>query len=107
VNEYARNVLVRDATIAVAVACSPPPPVSRHTTEVADIQLLVVHCAAPIESVGDVSAAPKFMPDTVSVEPPVVGPFTVPRDVKTGAAHSDKRSWHCMPHGAQRSYHHM
>jgi hypothetical protein len=66
-----------------------------------------VHCAAPIESVGDMSAAPKFMPDTVSVEPPVVGPFTVPRDVKTGAAHSDKRSRHCMPHGAQRSYHHM
>ena len=86
---------------------------TKHSIDVTVIQLrplpdpIPVHCAAPIESVGDVSAVPKFMPDTVSVEPPVVGPFTVPRDVKTGAAHSDKRSWHCMPHGAQRSYHHM
>ena len=86
---------------------------SKHSIDVVVIQLrplpdpIPMHCAAPIEIVGDVSAVPKFMPDTVSVAPPVVGPFTVPRDVKTGAAHSDKRSWHCMPHGAQRSYHHM
>ena len=78
--------LVRDATIAVAVACSPPPPVSRHTTEVADIQLLVVHCVAPIDIDGDVSIGAKFVPESVSVEPPVVGPFASRANVTAGAA---------------------
>ena len=41
--------------------------------EVVEIQLLVVHCVAPIDIDGDASNSAKFMPDNVSVEPPPAG----------------------------------
>ena len=86
VNEYA-SVLVRDATIAVvAIDCFPLPAGCRHIIEVADLQLLVVHGVAPMEMVGDVSVEPKFVPDSVSVAPPLVGPFSALQSVTTGAA---------------------
>ena len=43
--------------------------------DVVEVQLLVVHCVAPIDIDGDVSIRAKFVPETVSVEPPVVGPL--------------------------------
>jgi hypothetical protein len=97
VNESA-SVPVRAATIAVAIACFPPPAGCRHIIEVVDVQLLVVHCAAPMEIDGDVSAGTKFMPDSESVAPPVVGPFgalkgygyPVPTNVTTGAARHNR-----------------
>jgi hypothetical protein len=45
--------------------------------EVVEIQLLVVHCVAPIDIDGDVSIGAKFVPESVSVEPPVAGPLTM------------------------------
>jgi hypothetical protein len=50
---------------------------------------LTVHCVKPIDIDidGDMSVGPKFVPDTMSVEPPVVGPFAGPRNVTAGAAH--------------------
>ncbi len=98
VSEYA-SVLVRDTTIAVvAIAGFPPPAGCRHIIEVVDVQLLVVHCVAPMEIVGDVSAGTRFMPDSESVAPPVVGPFgalkgygyPVPTNVTTGAARHNR-----------------
>jgi hypothetical protein len=83
VNEYA-SVLVR-AAIVVAIDCFPLPAGSRHSIEVADLQLLVVHGVAPMEMVGDVSVEPKFVPDSESVAPPVVGPFGALTCVITGA----------------------
>ena len=84
VNEYA-SVLVR-AAIVVAIDCFPLPAGCRHIIEVADLQLLVVHGVAPMEMVGDVSVEPKFVPDSESVAPPVVGPFGALTCVNTGAA---------------------
>ncbi len=93
VSEYS-SVPVRDATIAVVVyiAGFPLPAGCRHIIEVADLQLLVVHCVAPMEIVGDVSAGTKFVPDSESVAPPVVGPFE-PLTVTTGAARHNR----CAP----------
>ena len=54
--------------------------------EVVEIQLLVVHCVAPIDIDGDVSIGAKFVPENVRIEPPVVGPFAKLTDVTTGAA---------------------
>jgi hypothetical protein len=62
---------------------------SRHSTEVVEIQLLVVHCVAPIDIDGDVLVGTKFAPDKVSVEPPVAGPFAALTDVTTGAESSE------------------
>ena len=55
-------------------------------SEVVVTQLLVVHGVAPIDMDSDESVGPKLLPDTVSVEPPVVGPFAALGDVATGAA---------------------
>ena len=74
----------------VAFADLPAPAGSLHTIAVVEIQLLVVHCVAPIDIDGDVSIRAKFVPETVSVEPPVVGPFAVPRNVTVGAAHRNR-----------------
>jgi hypothetical protein len=59
-----------------------------HVIEVVEIQLLVVHCVEPIDIDADVLAGPKFVPDNVRIEPPVVGPFAVQRNVTAGAAAS-------------------
>ena len=69
-------------------SAAPVPARCPHMTEVVVVQLLVVHGVAPIDMDGDesVQVAPKLMPDTVSVEPPVVGPFAALGDVATGAA---------------------
>jgi hypothetical protein len=56
--------------------------------EVVEIHLLSVHCVAPIDIDGDVSIGAKFVPESVSVEPPVVGPFAALTDVITGAESS-------------------
>ena len=55
--------------------------------EVVEIQLLVAHCVSPIDIDGDVWIGAKLVPESVSVEPPVVGPFAGPRNVTAGAAH--------------------
>ena len=75
----------RSAPICLYIACFPLPAGSRHIIEVADLQLLVVHGVAPMEMVGDVSVSPKFVPDSESVAPPVVGPFGALTSVNTGA----------------------
>ena len=54
--------------------------------DVVEVQLLVVHCVTPIDIDGDVSIRAKFVPETVSVEPPVVGPFASRTNVTAGAA---------------------
>jgi hypothetical protein len=54
--------------------------------DVVEIHLLVVHCVAPIDIDGDVSIGAKFVPESVSVEPPVVGPFATQTSVTAGAA---------------------
>jgi hypothetical protein len=87
VNEL-RSVLLSDATSAVIIAGFPAPAGSWHTIAVVDIQLVVLHCVASIHAVGDVSAGPKLMPN--SVEPPVVGPLTGLSIVSTGAARRDQ-----------------
>ncbi len=74
-----------DATLDVAFKHLPVPAGCRHNIEVADLQLLMVHCVTPMEIVGDVSAGPKFVPDSVSVAPPVVGPLTGRVNVIEGA----------------------
>jgi hypothetical protein len=64
----------------------PVPAGCSHLNEVTDTQLLVVHGVAPIDMDSDESVRPKFNPDNVCVEPPVVGPFAAIKDVATGAA---------------------
>ncbi len=64
----------------------PVPAGCPHLNEVADTQLLVVHRVPLIDMDTVESVAPKLMPDTVSVEPPVVGPFAALGDVAAGAA---------------------
>ncbi len=54
--------------------------------EVVEIQLLVVHCVAPIDIDGDVSIGAKFVPASVSVEPPVVGPLLIVAEEANGSA---------------------
>jgi hypothetical protein len=54
--------------------------------EVVEIQLLVVHCVAPIDIDGDVSIGAKFVPESVSVEPPVAGPLTMVAEEANGSA---------------------
>ena len=54
--------------------------------EVVEIQLLVAHCVSPIDMDGDVWIGAKFMPESVSVEPPEVGPFATQTNVTAGAA---------------------
>ncbi len=46
----------------------------------------MVHCVEPIDIDADVLAGPKFVPDNVRAEPPVVGPFAALRNVTAGAA---------------------
>ena len=79
---------VSDATPAVIIAGFPAPAGSLHAIAVVDIQLVVLHCVVPIIAVGDVyvPVGPKFEPDRVSIEPPVVGPFGGRASVSTGAA---------------------
>ena len=55
-----------------------------HIIRVAVVQLSVVHGISPIDMDGVESVEPKFMPDNVCVEPPVVGPFAAIKDVTTG-----------------------
>jgi len=62
--------------------------------DVVEVQLLVVHCVAPIDIDGDVSIRAKFVPETVSVEPPVVGPLVSRTNVTAGAA---TRPSICLP----------
>ncbi len=85
VNELA-SVPLCDATAAIIAADIPPPAGCVHTSEVVEIQLVVVHCVEPVDAVGDELIEPKFVPDIVSVEPPVVGPFTGLPVVTTAAA---------------------
>ena len=85
VNELG-SVPVTFATKAVILADFPLPAGSLHATEVVDIQLVVVHCVAPVHAIGDESSGPRFVPDIVSVEPPVVGPFPGLPVVSRGAA---------------------
>ena len=59
---------------------------SVHTIEVVEVQLLVAHCVAPIDIDGDVSIGAKLVPESVSVEPPVVGPLATRTNVTAGAA---------------------
>ena len=59
-------------------------------TEVVVAQLLVVHGFTPIDMDTVESVEPKFMPDNVCVEPPVVGPFAAYKSVNTGAAPRDR-----------------
>ena len=65
---------------------APVPAGCPHMSEVVVTQLLVVHGVAPIDMDSDESVRPKFDPDNVCVEPPVVGPFAAIKDVATGAA---------------------
>ena len=65
---------------------APVPAGCRHMSEVVVTQLLVVHGVASIDMDTVESVGPKLLPDTVSVEPPVVGPFAALGDVATGAA---------------------
>ncbi len=65
---------------------APVPAGCVHIIRVAVVQLSVVHGFAPIDMDAVESVEPKFMPDTVSVEPPVVGPFAAIKNVATGAA---------------------
>ena len=83
---------VSDATPALIIAGFPAPAGSVHTIAVVDIQLVLLHCVAPIIAVGDVSVSvgPKLVPDIVSVGPPVVGPLTGLSIVSTGAARRDR-----------------
>ena len=69
------SVSVRDANLTVTTAPAPVPAGSTHSIEVVVIQILTVHCVKPIDIDGDVSVGPKFVPDNMSVEPPVVGPL--------------------------------
>jgi hypothetical protein len=92
VNELG-SVLVSDATPAVIAAGLPAPAEIMHAIAVVVIQLVVGHSDAPIHAVGDVSVGPRYhsvglrlMPHIVSVEPPVVGPFTRAAMLSTGAA---------------------
>ena len=62
--------------------------------EVVEIQLLVAHCVAPIDIDGDVCIGAKLVPESVSVEPPVVGPLASRTDVTAGAA---TRPSICLP----------
>ena len=84
------SVPVRDANLTVTTAPAPVPAGSTHSIEVVVIQILTVHCVKPIDIDGDVSVGPKFVPDNMSVEPPVMGPFAVPRNVTVGAAHRNR-----------------
>lgn len=80
---------IRDAELlmlATTAACAPIPAGSMHSIDVVEIQMLVVHCVAPMDVVGDVPVGPKFEPDRVSREPPEVGPFVGRASVSTGAA---------------------
>jgi hypothetical protein len=70
-----------------------------HTIAVVDIHLVLLHCVAPIHAVGDVSVKPKFVPESVSVEPPVVGPFATQTSVTAGAA---TRPSICLPRPLDR-----
>ena len=83
------SVSVRDANLTVTTAPAPVPAGSTHSIEVVVLQLPLMHCVKPIDINidGDMSVGPKFVPDTMSVEPPVVGPFAGPRNVTAGAAH--------------------
>ena len=80
------SVPVRNAELTVTMVCTPIPAGSLHMIEVVEIQLLDVHCVAPIDIDGDVSIGAKFVPESVSVEPPVVGPLASRADVTAGAA---------------------
>jgi hypothetical protein len=77
---------VRNAILTVTTVCALAPAGSLHMIEVVEIQLLVVHCVAPIDIDGDASNSAKFMPDNVSVEPPPAGPFASRTNVSAGAA---------------------
>ncbi len=79
---------VRNAELTVTRVCTPVPAGSLHMIEVVEIQLLVVHCVAPIDTDGDVSTGAKFVPESVSVEPPVAGPLASRANVTAGAAPS-------------------
>ena len=70
----------------VTASAAPVPAGCSHLNEVTDTQLLVVHGVASIDMDTVESVGPKLLPDTVSVEPPVVGPFAALGDVATGAA---------------------
>ena len=70
----------------MTASAAPIPAGCSHLIEVAATQLLVVHGVAPIDMDTVESVGPKLLPDTVSVEPPVVGPFAALGDVATGAA---------------------
>ena len=102
---------VSDATPTVIIVGFPAPAGSWHTIAVVDIQLVVLHSVAPIHAVGDVSAGPRFMPDIVSAEPPVVGPFTGAPPVSTGAAPCARpmprlaAAAHRLPLGSTNHYH--
>ena len=79
-----------------------------HATAVADVHEELLHSTdswRDTEGVESIEA--KLIPLMVNDAPTVGAAFLGIMTVKTGAAHSDKRSRHCMPHGAQRSYHHM
>ena len=79
-----------------------------HATVVADVHEELLHSTDIWrDTQGVQSIEAKFIPLMVNDAPTVGAAFPGVMTVKTGAAHSDKRSWHCMPHGAQRSYHHM
>jgi hypothetical protein len=67
--------------------------------EVVEIQLLVVHCVSPIDIDGDASIGAKFVPESVSVEPPEVGPFATQTSVTAGAA---TRPSICLPRPLDR-----
>ncbi len=64
---------------------APVPAGCPHMSEVVVTQLLVVHGVASIDMDTVESVGPKFLPDTVCVEPPVVGPFAAIKNVATGA----------------------
>ena len=72
--------------LATTAACAPIPAGSMHSIDVVEIQMLVVHCVAPIDIDGDVLVGAKFVPASVSVEPPVVGPLASRANVTAGAA---------------------
>jgi hypothetical protein len=56
-------------------------------TEVAETQLDVLQIDAPILAVGDSLFIPKFMPETVTVADPVVGPLPEATEVVTLASY--------------------
>jgi hypothetical protein len=88
---------------ATAVPLVPPPyDAGEHATAVADVHEVLLHVTdSSSDAHGLRSFLAKLSPPTDTSTPPVCAAFEGLMLVKTGAAHTEQRSWCCTSHGAQ------